>query len=331
MITKAQTSNLGKEFAENVGKALVESIAPEKKEAFFEAVNFKEDNNMSNSSSLYTTVLAKAIWYQSYDKFETYYDATINLTPADVGMPEGSGAYQLPKILGATASKIVDGQVVQYLNNNKDQVILETETYAIGTKIDRRIRLRGARGFVQRLVEAGSDAVHRAVCTDIANGMVAGADASNNVNTGVSYDAIEDAKLNIKQKTTAQGVLFGFTPTTLALSSVGLNILAKTTEFKNIYYATQVRGADTNHNKYVVWQGLEVHEFQLITAEKVTDKKVHALVFDKHNFFYFLMETGMDTYEGRLPGTAGSEEIIQALDAGMVVANAESCVVISEE
>lgn len=331
MITKNKTTETGTQFAEQIGKMLVESIAPEKKQAFQEQMNFKEDNNMGNSGDMYTTVLAKAIWYQSYDMFERYYDATINLTPEDIGMPEGAGAYKLPKVLGSTASKVVDGQVVQYLNNNKDSVILETETYAIGTKIDRRIKLRAARGFIQRLIEGGSDAVHRAVCTDIANGMVAGAAAANNVNIGISYDAIEDSKLKVKQAATAQNVLFGFIPDVLALSAIGLNILAKTTEFKNIYYATQVRGNDENRNKYVVWQGLAVHEFDLLTAEKVSTKAVHGLVLDKRNYFYFLMETGLDTYEGRLPGTAGSEEIIQALDAGMVVANAEACSVISAE
>lgn len=328
MRLRSDFTNTGSESAKYVGKLCMEALENSpNKEQLKEAMNFKEDNTMSNSSQLYTTALAKFIWYKSYNNFQQYYDSTIELTPADLGMPEGAGAYKVPKILGAQAVKLSSGQVVDYINDNKDEALLETETYGIGTRINRRLRKRGAKGFIQKLIQAGSDAVHREVCSDIANGMVAAASSSNTGSGGVDYDEIETVKYNIKQSTTSDGVLFGFYPDVLALSSVGFKTLASTTEFKNVFYRQEQPGAKAL-DTYVVWQGLKVKEFNLISVQK-GGLDVHAVVFDSANFMFFLRETGMDTFDGRLPGTAGDEEIILAMDAGMVVANAEAGAVIT--
>lgn len=326
MIPKAKFQELGNQAAAELGKKLIEDVDEEK----LKEMGFTEDNTMSNSTQMYTTALAKAVWYKSYDMFKQYYDSTIKLTPADVGMPEGAGAYKLPKVLGSTAAKLASGEVVDYVNDNKDEVTLETETYGIGTRINRRIRKRAAKGFVQKLMKSASDAVQRAVVTDIANGMVAGASSDNTDATGIDYDAIENAKYNIKEATTSDGVKFGFMPDTLALSNVGFKTLAGTTEFKNVYYR---RGAPSAQGEkaledYPVWQGLKVKDFALISSTK-NSKAVHGIVFQSDQFMYFLQETGMDTFDGRLPGTAGDEEIILAVDAGMVVANAEAGAVIT--
>ena len=76
---------------------------------------------------------------------------------------------------GTTAVKIADGQIVDYINDGKAEVLLTTETYGIGTKITRRLLMRGAKGFVDKLITAASDATLRKICTEIVNAMAAGA------------------------------------------------------------------------------------------------------------------------------------------------------------
>lgn len=327
MFKSSEISHMGNEMAETLGKQLVESM--EADESLKEQYSFKEDNTMSNSGDIYTTVLAKAIYYKSYNDFKKYFDLVWKLTPADLGMPEGAGAYKLPKILGAQAVKLSSGEVVDYVNDNKDSVTLETETYGIGTRINRRLIKRGAKGFINKLLVSASDAVLRAVTTDLINGLVAGAASANTQATGISYDSIEDGKLAVKTATDANGILFGFMGNFIAFSSVGYNIFAKSTDFKTIVQMGQrnVPGAEMKAD-YTVWNGLKVMGADLISVTKGA-KVVHAIIVDSNNFGAYLDETGMETYDGRIPGTAGDKEIIHAMDAGMIVLNSEAGAVIT--
>ena len=326
MIAESKIDHMGTKMAEEVGKKLYKEMKadPNLREHF----SFKEDNRMDNSGDLYTTVLAKAIYYKSYDEFKQYFDLVWNLTPADIGMPEGAGAYKLPKILGAQAVKLSSGEIVDYVNDNKDSVTLETETYGIGTRINRRLIKRGAKGFIAKLMTAASDAVLRAVATDLINGLVAGADATNTVTGGISYDAIEDAKKNVRGSKDKNGILFGFEPKTMAFSNVGWNTLAKSTDFKTlVQYGQRNVPGEKAVMDYQVFNGLKVVMTPLISVQK-GGKDVHALVIDTDNYGAFLRETEMETYDGRIPGTAGDKEIIHAMDAGMIVLNAEACAVV---
>ena len=326
MFKEHEISRHGSSIAEDVGKMLVEEMTAQDNESraenmqMLESHGFKEDNTMANSGDLYTTVLGKKIFYNVYDKFSQYWAAVLNLTPKDLGMPEGAGAYKIPKITSSPAAKLADGEVVQYLNDGKDSVILETETFGIGTGITRRLIKRGATGFIKMLIQAGSDSVLMSVATEIANDMVAGADASNTVTGGISYDKIEDAKLNIKTSKNADGQLYGFKADVACYSAVGMNLLMKNTDYKNVMYRNNVPGAATAGADFNVWQGLKVLDFDLITVQK-GGADVHCIVADSMKFVAFLKETGMDTYDGRLPGKPGDIEIIQAMDAGCVALN----------
>lgn len=316
----------GNAISEAVGKMLVEEMEQNPEDAAM-LESFKEDNTMANSTDLYTTVLGKKIFYTAYNDFKSYQDAVMMLTPADLGMPEGAGAYKIPKIMGSTAAKIVDGAVVQYVNDLKDSVTLETDTYGIGTLITRRLVKRGAKGFIQKLLTAASDSVQRAVYTDVANGMVAGAAAANTLSVGISYDAIEDAKYNVKTALNSKGELLGLNPDSLALTADGMRIMLKSTDFKNVMYRNQVPGT-TMSNQYNVWQGLKILDFRLISVQKA-GKDVHGIVFDSKNYFAYLQETGIETFDGRLPGTAGNMESIVAMDAGFVALVTEAASVIT--
>jgi len=327
MLRIGEISNEGTKFSEMLGKQLYESLDEQAQ------AKFQEDNTMGNSGDLYTTVLAKFIWYKSYNDFKKYFDLVWNLTPADLGEMAGAGAYKIPKIKGAVAGKIADGEIVEYTNKNKESIVLETETYGVGTKITRRLIKRGAKGFIEKLMASASDAVLREVCTDIANGLVAGAAAANTEAVGITMDAIADSELKLQQAAdSSTGVLFGFKPNVLAFSSVGWNIMKKSGDYKLLVQYNQMAPANEVHTGFFKWNSgtslMDVTVFELMTATK-GGKVVHAILYDKDHFFTYLQETGMESYDGRLPGTAGDVESILALDAGMVVMNAEAGSVIS--
>ena len=324
MIKKNSYDNMGSEIAESVGKALYENLKEDAtlKESYGNV--FKEDNSMGNSGDLYTTVLAKAIYYKSYDRYQQYFNSVWQLTPADLGMPSGAGVYKIPKIIGTTGVKIADGEVVDYINDGKDSVTLETETYGIGTKITRRLLLRGAKGFIDKLLTAGSDGVMRAVVTDLVNGMAAAVPTANVVTGGTSYDSIEECRKLIKLGKNSNDVLFGFHPDTILISAGGYKTLSISEDFKSLWARAMNIGNGTSpKNDIQIWGGLRLVEADLLTAA-VDGNDVEAIVVDAMNYMVYLQETALETFDGRLPGTAGDKEVIMALDAGYVVLNAEA-------
>jgi len=328
MLTKASKCHyMGTQLAESLGRDLVEGMKEDSK--LREAFTFKEDNDMSNSGDLYTVQLANAIYYKSYNDFSKYRDLVVNLTPKDLGMPDGAGSYKIPKIMACTATKVSGGEVVDYVNDNKDSITLETETFAVGTRINRRLVKRGAKGFINVLMKSASDAVNRAISSEIINDIVAGAATANTVTGGVDYDAVQDAKYNVKNAKDSNSIIFGFTPNMIAFSNVGWNTFAKSSDFKSInnYASTVVPGQKVN-NEYVMWNGLKIMEAELLDTTK-GGATVHAVVLDTNYGAVFLQEDSMDTYDGRLPGTPGDKEIIFASDAGVVVNNSEAIAVIT--
>lgn len=328
---KADIQRSGTEMSEQVGQMLVEHLKSNSDLA--ESVDFKEDNTIQNSSALYTTVLSNFIYTKEYDMFQRYFDCTLQLTPADLGMPAGAGAYQIPKMMGAKAAKLAPGEKVEYTNKNKDHIILETETYGIGTSIWRRLIKRGATGFIAVLMTNASNAVLRAVCSEIANSMVAGADDTNTVATGISIDAIADAKYNVQEKNINPdtGAPFGFVANKLILTGLGKNLLTKSEDYKTLFSEGQSNvPGDEMKVRYRVYDEMEIVQMGLVTATK-SGKAVHGMVLDSRHYIAYLQETELEVFDGRIPGTAGDEEIIHAIDVGMVIMNAEACAVITAE
>lgn len=326
-----ECTNTGTQLAEKLGRMVIGEMLEDPKlseSAFLEDFreDFKEDNTMGNSGDLYTIKLAQVIWYKSYDNFQQYFDMVWNLTPADLGYADGAGSYKIPKILGATAAKIADGEVVQYLNNNKDSVTLETETFGIGTKITRRTIKRGAKGFIQKLMQAASDSTLRAVCRDLINGMINGASSTNTVAGSISYNKVLQMRKNIKAQSNNRGEKFGFVPDYMGLTEEGERVYYSDTDVKNAIAMKQANpksSIDELNDKYTVVQGLRLTDISLATATK-NSLEVHAVVCHSDHFTAFLKETEMETFQGRLPGTAGDEEIIMAMDCGYVITNAEA-------
>jgi len=319
MIKSGNVSRLGNSMSEKVGKMLVEDM---KEKGFEESVSFKEDNDMSNSTDWYTTKLASAIYYKSFDKFKQYFDMVWNLTPADLGQPEGAGAYKIPQVIASPAAKLEGGEVVDYLNDGKGSVTLETDTYGIGTRINRRLLKRAGKGIINRLLTSASDSVLRAVCQDLANGMINAADSSNTVTGEISYAKVEESIKLIREASNTEGVKFGLDPDFIAFTPSGWYAYVTDADIKAMigYGQGNVPGQKLENQYKVIHSQLKVVNDNLITATKGS-KAVRAIVVDSMNFMTFLKETEMETYDGRIPGTPGDMEIIHAMDAGFIVMN----------
>ena len=270
---------------------------------------------MTNNGENLGFDMAKAIWDKSYDSFAKYFDLVWDPKLTYPEIPNGAGVYKLDKEYGAKAVEMSRGKVVRCLKEDTDSVNLETEEYEIGTGIKSDL-LRDAKGFVEKDLTEASNVVLTEVCRDIVNGLVNGAFPKNTQAVGVSHGAIEDAKMILRDLKTANGIKFG-EPTHIVFSTKGWHRMEKSVDFEVA--------------KYLIGrEGIKVVETDLISAQK-NSKEVHAIVLDRDKFAAFLRETDMDTYYGRLPaGTAGDKEIIQTMDAGMVITNSEAGVVITE-
>lgn len=329
LIRRDNIQRLGTELSEQAANLFKENVKNNKELA--EKFDLKEDNNMSNSGSLYTTAMSKFIFTKEYDKFQNYFNSVLSLTPEDLGEMAGSGAYKIPKMNGAKAAKLSPGEKVEYTNKYKDDVILETESYGIGTAIRRRLIRRGATGFINILMTNASKAVLREVCREIGNSMVAGADSNNTVTGGISVDKIADARKNIESAENPNTKApFGFYPDKLILTTEGKNVLTKSEDFKKVFIQNiSNMNGDEVQTQFRTYDDMEIVDMSLINVKK-SDSKVHALLVDSTSYLAYLQETEMEVFDGRIPGTAGDEEIIHALDAGMVVMNAEAASVITE-
>ena len=243
---------------------------------------------------------------ESYKSFAEYFDLIHwNVTPKDLGRSNNERTYDFHKMYGAKAAQLSRGKVVDDPNPNEYSVTLKTDMYRIGTGLNRSLSKK-TKFFAETHMTAASDTALREICTDMVNGFVAG--AASTITGGVSYDTIKAAKQKIEDAATADGKKFRFYPSHIAFSSVGWNRMVKLKDFKAIRQCTDE------------YSGLKFTEASFISVQK-NSKAVHAIVFDIYNFSAFLWET---------PSTAGDKEIIPAIDAGMVIRNAEAGVVITE-
>lgn len=335
-------NSIGAPLSAGAGKLLMESFNDKQLEAFgldtnmresilsenvSEMKTFTEDNNMTNSTGWYTTVMGKFIYYKAWDKFQDIIGLAVNYTPADLGMPEGAGAYKIPKVIGATAAKLASGEVVPYNNNGSGSATLETETFGIGTRVNHRLIRRAARGVIQKLLQAGSESVLRAVATDVVNSIIVGAATANTQAVGISYDAIEAAKKSVEASTNSKGELFGFFCDKVAFSTVGWYTYSVSDDFKAMTTRNQRMGNDEALKvSFKIINDLIAVRAPVITATK-NSKVVHAIVLDSKWAAGYLKEE-MGTVDGRLPGTLDQESIAY-MDAGIVITASEAISVVT--
>jgi hypothetical protein len=322
MMRKSNYEISGKDFSEEFASKAVES--------FKESANFKEDDNtMANGTAVYTTKLATSIYYRAFNDFKPYFDLCWNLTEKDLGMPAGAGAYKIPKVVAARAVKLSDGQVVDYINDGKDSVTLETETFGIGTKINRRALLRYAPGVVDKLIQSASEAVLRELCTELITGAIAGVNSGNVLAEGISYNSINKAIKTMKTATNAKGVLFGVKPDFICFTPTGWYNAMLDNDFKTMVAMGQrnVPGSKIE-NEYEIILRMKKVDIDLAAGLTRNAKDVECLLVKSGDFICFLKETGMDVFDGRLPGTVDFE-IIHAMDAGYCILNDKAAVLIT--
>lgn len=328
MKLKSECTIIGKDFAENFATEWKEQI--ENSDSFKEA-NFKEDNTMANSTSWWTTKLAKIIYYRAYDSFKNYFDLNWVLTPKDVGSVDGAGVYKIPRVVAARAVKIVSGEVVDYINDGKSDVTLETETFAIGTRINRRIMKRAGAGLIDRLIQAASDSVLREVCTDLITGMIAAVDSNHVIAKGIGYATIEEAKKTLREARNDKNVLFGLEADMIGFTPEGWYNYALDNTIQSMVSMGQrnVPGSKLE-NDYPIVQGLKKVDINLAAGLQRNSKNVHAIIVHSKDFSAWLKETEMDVFDGRLPGTVDFE-IIHAMDAGHCILNDKAAAIITAE
>lgn len=307
----------------------VESLkqSGEFKEDFFK----EDDNTMANNTSWYTTKLAKIIYYKAYDDFKAYFDLNWVLTPADVGSVDGAGVYKIPRVVAARAVKVSSGEVIDYINDGNSSVNLETETFAIGTRINRRLMKRAGAGIIDRLLQAASESVLREVCTDLVTAMIAGINSGHEQATGMSYAAIEAAKKTLKTATNSKGVLFGLNPDFIAFTPLGwYNYSLDNTIQAMVSMGQRNVPGSRLENNYPIVQGLKKVDIDLAASLTAPSNgfEVEAIVLSSKNYSAWLKETEMDVFDGRLPGTPDFE-ILHVMDAGQVILNDKAAVVIT--
>ena len=328
-------ADMPNKLSNDFGKLLIEMYSEEdssKKESFLkEGFTFREDNTLSNNPGLFTTKLAEFIWYKSYDKFERYFDMVWNTVPEDFGGIAGAGVYKVPKIYGAKAAVLLSGEVVDWTNDSSDSVTLITKIYAVGTRFNRQFLNKASKGVIDRFLTEASNAVLRAICVDIVEGMAAV--ASVQVTGGLSWDNILSCVQQIKDKQTTDGVLFGFEPDFMAVSNVGMKVLKQTDEYKRLVEFKNMNAPrDSIEAKYLIWDGLKIIEANLLNTSVTiggSPKLVHAIIGQRDKFFTVLRETEVDTYDQILPGTPGDHGIVTAIDVGMVAMATEAAGIIT--
>ena len=327
MISKGNYEFSSPEASVKAAKLFVENM---KASGEFKESIFKEDDNtMANSASWYTTKLAKIIYYKAYDAFKGYFDMAWVVTPTDVGSVDGAGAYRIPQVIGSIGVKLESGEVIDYINDGKGYVTLETSTWGIGTRINRRLMKRAGAGIIDRLLQAASEAVLRAVCLDLITGMINGANIGNRVATGISYESIEEARKNIRNSTNTKGQLMGLEPTMIGFTATGWQIysLDNTIQAMVSMGARNVPGTKLE-NEYPIVQGLKKVDINLGGLLESNSLLVHAILVCPNDYICWLKETEMDVFDGRLPGTV-DHEIIHAMDCGQIVLNDKAAAVIT--
>lgn len=280
--------------------------------------SFKEDWSMSSGSNFTTTKLAKVIWQKQYDTFEKYYKCMRVWTPEDLGGMDGAGVYKVPKVANTVAGKLSPGEKVQYVNAAADEMTVETESYGVGLRINRRFLKRAATGAISALLTSASNGVHREIVRTIANGMVSGISSSNVTATGITLDSIADAVKLVTDAVDTNGIRFGFVPDKLVLTTTGKNVLVKTDEWQAIAARWNILGSSDYKQSPIIYDGMEVVILELIDVT-YNSKAVHGLVIDSMNYMNMVRETEMDLFEGRIPGTPGDYEYIFAMDIGYAI------------
>ena len=203
---------------------------------------FKEDITTTNSAGAFVTLLSDTLYFAALDQIQDVLDL-VNVNEDMVGT-QGFGAYQIPRMEPTIAAEVAEGSVVTYFDEGTTPIVVTPRKVVSGTALTWEILKRGMNDFAKFVLRNAADSIGRKLASDIVNGLSAGADSSNTVTGGLSYDNVIDAETNVIESTSSGGVKFGFIPTHLVVSGTGYGTLAKDTDWKqHVFFEGVIPGS----------------------------------------------------------------------------------------
>ena len=297
-------TKVGEALPMEVGKMLAEAFVSKGKSGVLKesfGITFKEGQTTANNTGAYVNLLAKTLYAAALEKSQKILDLVdINEDLLRAGS-SGFGAMQLPRLTPTIAFEVAEGQRVNYFNEGIDPVVVTPRKVVTGTSITWEIKRRGMNDFVKFVMKNAAQAIERKLCSDIVNGLVAGATGSTA--GGLSYDNVVDAEVIVNDGEHANGVKFGFIADALVISAAQWGAFKKDEDVKSaMYYASAMPGqpVDAARNP-LMFGNLEIVVTPFLTA-------AHGIVLEKKRNI-LVKESDLETFEGRIPGSVDDEII----------------------
>ena len=297
-------TKIGNALCSDVGKMLAEAFVSKGKESVLKegfGITFKEGQTTANNTGAYVNLLSKTLYSAALEKSQKILDLVdINEDLLRAGS-SGFGAMQLPRLTPTMAFEVAEGQKVNYFNEGIDPVVVTPRKVVVGTSITWEIKRRGMNDFVKFVMKNAAQAIERKLCSDIVNGLVAG--ATGTTAGGISYDTVTTAETVVNNAEHANGVKFGFIADALVISSANWAAFKMDEDVKSaMYYSSALPGQPVNASQNPLMFGnLEIVVTPFLTAAQaiVLEKKRNVLV----------KESDLETFEGRIPGSVDDEII----------------------
>ena len=299
-------TKIGNNLTEAIGESLAEAFVEKGKgevlkESF--GITFKEaGQTTANNTGAYTNLLSKTLYQAALERSQKILDLVdINedLLRAAGG---GFGAYQIPRLTPTIAYEVAEGQKVNTFDEGIDPVVVTPRKVVAGTSITWELKKRGMNDFVKFVMRNAAQAIERKLCSDIVNGLVAGSNHAG-IGGGLSYDNVVDAETNVNNAEHTNGVKFGFIADALVISAGQWGAFKKDEDVKSaMYYASASSAQSVNAAQNPLMFGnLEIVVTPFLTS-------AHAIVLEKKRNI-LVKESNLETFEGRIPGSADDEVI----------------------
>jgi len=290
-----------------------------------EMFKFKEDVTTSNSSALFTTILASVVRETVEPNLVALEFLQMNTDLMEGG---GKGAIKLPKDERITAAIVAEGGTITYTSTGYSSITVTAEKRVAASKITWEMVKRGMASTIVLEANRIGKALARKIDSDILTGIenVISAANGNRLATGGAATRISYALLAQAIGTfTANDFVFRY----LVLHPNDYAALLGDTDFKNAVLTQpviqQVGGVQGGSRPYFqdggtayVPPALYFHGAKVIVTSQITDGTT--LLIDSEELGTFCKETDVEVVDGRLPGSVDTE-IIGLISFGLGIQN----------
>jgi hypothetical protein len=297
-------TRIGNNLPHELGQMLAEAFVAKGKGHVLKenfGITFKEGQTTANNTGAYVNLLAKTLYSAALEKSAKILDLVeINEDLVRAGN-NGFGAMTLPRRTPSIAFEVAEGQKVNYFPEGTDPVVATPRKVLTGTSLTWEIKKRGMTDFAKWVMKDAAQAIERKLCSDIVNGLVAG--ATGTTGGGLSYDTVIDAETVINDAQWANGVKYGFLADALVISAAQWGRFKKDEDVKSMVgYKNAVPGHHVNaSNNPLMFGNLEIVVTPFLTT-------AHAIVLEKKRNI-LVKESDLETFEGRIPGSVDDEVI----------------------